>query len=121
MSGAVGVIVMYVEEVVAITQLTVPEVVAAVVRQARTLGERYDSNRLLAAMVEKCHGKQRGRKPVTGSMHKAVVGRWSGVGSEVRAHVCSLRMIIKAVSAGFRTEELSRSSCPRVCVRRHPV
>lgn len=35
-----GVIVMYVKEVVAITQLTVPEVVAAVVRQARTLGER---------------------------------------------------------------------------------
>lgn len=107
---------MYGEDVVAITQPTVPEVVAAVVRQARTLGERYDSNRLLAAMVEECHGKQRGRKTVTGSMHKAVVGRWSGVGSEVRAHVCSLRMIIKAVSAGFRTEELSRSSSTSVFV-----
>lgn len=39
---------------------------ATVVRQARALGERYDSERLLAALEEECRAKQRGMRPVPG-------------------------------------------------------
>ncbi len=39
---------------------------ATVVRQARALGTRYDSERLLVALGDECQAKQRGMKPVTG-------------------------------------------------------
>jgi len=39
---------------------------AMVVRQARGLGEPYDSERLMVALEEECRAKQRGMKPVAG-------------------------------------------------------
>lgn len=39
---------------------------AVVVRQARALGEIFDSERLLVALEEECRAKQRGMKPVAG-------------------------------------------------------
>ncbi|MDN5942133.1 MAG: hypothetical protein L0H94_09650 [Nitrospira sp.] len=39
---------------------------ATVVRQARALGEDYDSARLMVALEEECRAKQHGMKSVTG-------------------------------------------------------
>jgi hypothetical protein len=39
---------------------------AMVVRQARGLGEPYDSERLMVALEEECRAKQPGMKPVAG-------------------------------------------------------
>ena len=39
---------------------------ATVVRQARALGEDYDSDRLMAALEEECRAKQHGVRSVTG-------------------------------------------------------